>query len=111
MEQPQDFSALSRVSTHTAAVTCIVVANFGFLSVAFATRPNFGIIEFYLLVCFIEIGMIAICERLVLAAVLTSLAKRQQKQLEQAQSQLREHALLLAKYKSEPTRRTEGPLE
>lgn len=57
----QDFSALSKISTHTAAMTCILVSNYGFLSAAFFARKNFEFYEFYATIGLVEIVTYAVC--------------------------------------------------
>lgn len=94
-----DFSALSKVSSATAAITCIMVANFGFLAAAFAFRDKFMIFEFYLAVCFVEVVMMVVCDRLLNSLNLKSLAEQQGKQLELMTSLTEERRKLLDKHK------------
>jgi hypothetical protein len=96
----QDFSSLVKIKSPITAVTCILVANFGFLASAFAFRDKFMIFEFYLSVCFIEVVMSALCDRLIQASLLMEASKQQQEQLSQVSTLLREQAALLGKYKA-----------
>jgi len=97
----KDFSALAKIKSPITAVTCTLVANFGFLATAFAFRDKFMLFEFYLSVCFIEVVMYNLCERLIQASLLMDTSKQQQAQLSQVSTLLREQAALLDKYKAE----------
>jgi hypothetical protein len=71
----QDFSSLAKISNPVAAITCILVANYGFLSAAFFARKYFGPYEFYAAVGLVEVVTYAACSLISGTSTILSLSR------------------------------------